>query len=147
MTGLMNIVNRVMERLAAANNMTPSEFAVFRFFLSKDVWTPTALASELSLPISRVSRKLSKLADRGLLVRRRLSSDRRVVTLRLSDKGKALALQIDERVRATEATLSDGISANEPEVFASVSSKVKANYKAMSSQNGVPERLDAEPLS
>ena len=42
----------------------------------------------MSLPIYRVSRKLSKLADRGLLVRRRLSSDRRVVTLRLSNKGK-----------------------------------------------------------
>ena len=131
MTELLNIVNRAMERLAAANNMTPSEFAVFRFFLRKDVWTPTALASELSLPVSRVSRKLSKLADRGLLVRRRLSSDRRVVTLRLSNKGRALALQIDELVRATEATLSDGISANEMEVFASVSSRVMANYAAL----------------
>ena len=131
MTGLLNIVNRVMERLAAANDMTPSEFAVFRFFLSKDVWTPTALASELSLPVYRVSRELSKLADRGLLVRRRLSSDRRVVTLRLSNKGKDLALEVDERVKAAEATLSDGISANEMEVFGSVSSRVMANYAAM----------------
>ena len=131
MTGLLNIFNQAMDRLAAAYGMTPLEFAVFRAFIRKDGWSTTALASELSLPVYRVSRKLSKLADRGLLVRRRRNGDRRVVTLKLSDRGKALALQVDESVREAEATLSDGISANEMEVFASVSSRVMANYAAM----------------
>ena len=120
-----------MDRLAAAYGMTPSEFAVFRLFLRNDGWTPTAAASELSLPVHHVSRKLSKLAGRGLLARRRRTSDRRVVTLRLTGKGRDLALEIDERVRAAEATLSDGISANELEVFASVSSRAMANYAAL----------------
>ena len=131
MTGLLNIVNQAMDRLAAAYGMTPSEFAVFRLFLRNDAWTPTAAASELSLPIHRVSRKLGKLADRGLLARRRRTSDRRVVTHRLTSKGRDLALEIDERVRAAEAALSDGISANELEVFASVSSRAMANYAAL----------------
>ena len=67
----------------------------------------------------------------GLMRRRRLRSDRRVVALALTEEGKALALELHRRVQAYDARLSEGVSEEELAVFASVLFKVMANYTAL----------------
>ena len=67
----------------------------------------------------------------GLMRRRRRRSDRRVVILALTEEGKALTLELHWSVQAYDARLSDGVSEDEMAVFASVLSRVMANYAAL----------------
>ena len=85
------------------------------------------------LPVdgSRVSRLVTGLVDKGLVRRRRLRSDRRVVMLRLSDEGRELTLRIMERMQGYDAMLTEGIGEEEMRVFISVSARIIANHDAM----------------
>ena len=58
-----------------------------------------------------------------------LLSDRRVVVLTLTEAGMALT----QDVQAYDARLSEGVGEEEMAVFASVTSKVMANYTALQS--------------
>ena len=50
--------------------------------------------------------------------------------LTLTDKGRGLTQDLHQRVQAYDSTLCEGISDKEMAVFASVSSKVMANFSA-----------------
>ena len=65
------------------------------------------------------------------VMRRRRRSDRRIVMLALTEEGKALTLELHRSVQADDSRLSEGISEEEMAVFASVLSKVMANYTAL----------------
>ena len=108
-TGLANAVARGMEEQVAPYNLIPLEFAILRVFLGREEWTTTQLAKALPVTLSRISRIVTKLVDRGLLRRRRLRSDRRVVALALTEEGKALTLELHRSVQAYDARLSVGV--------------------------------------
>ena len=93
-------------------------------------WTTTQLAKALPVTLSLVSRVVTKMVGMGLM-RRRRRSDRRVVMLALTEEGKALTLELHRSVQAYDAMLSEGVSEEEMAVFASVLSKVMANYTAL----------------
>ena len=93
-------------------------------------WTTTQLAKALPVTLSRVSRVVTKMVGMGVM-RRRRRSDRCVVMLALTEEGKALTLELHRSVQAYDARLSEGISEEELAVFASVLSKVMANYTAL----------------
>ena len=131
---LANVVAKGMEELVAPHGFIPLEFALLRAFLQKEEWTATELAQLLPVKLSRISRVVTKLVDRDLLRRRRLRSDRRVVALALTEEGKALTLELHRSVQAYDARLSEGVSEEELAAFASVLSKVMANYTALQSR-------------
>ena len=62
----------------------------------------------LPVDASRVSRIVTAVVDRGLLVRRRLPEDRRVVMLHLSEEGRDLTLRALGSMDAFVARLLDG---------------------------------------
>ena len=93
-------------------------------------WTTTQLAKALPVTLSRVSRVVTKMVGMGVM-RRRRRSDRRIVMLGLTEEGKALTLELHRSVQAYDAMLSEGVSEEEMAVFASVLSKVMANYTAL----------------
>ena len=128
MTGLVNVVARGMAQIVAAHGLTHIDFALLRLFLGIEKWTTTQLAETLPLAPSGISRSVTKLVDKGLVRRRRLLSDRRVVMLTLTDQGLALTQELHQRVQAYDSMLCEGISEEEMVIFASVSSKVMANY-------------------
>ena len=130
-TGLANAVARGMEEQVAPYNLIPLEFAILRAFPGREEWTTTQLAKALLVTLSRISRIVTKMVGRDLLRRRRLRSDRRVVILTLTEEGKALTLELHRRVQAYDARLSVGVHEEELAVFASVLSKVIANYTAL----------------
>ena len=137
-TGLANAVARGMEEQVAPYNLIPLEFAILRAFLDREEWTTTQLAKALPVTLSCISRIVTKLVDRDLLRRRRLRSDRRVVALALTEEGKALTLELHRSVQAYDARLSVGVHEEELAVFASVLSKVMANYTALQTgRNGI----------
>ena len=135
MTGLANAVARSMAELAESNGLMPLDSALLRLFLEREKWTTTQMAEALPVTLSLVSRVVTKMVGMGLMRRRRLRSDRRVVMLALTEGGKALTLELHRRVQAYDATLSEGVSAQEMAVFTSVTSKVMANYASLVQSN------------
>ena len=92
---------------------------------------PAALPPQaLPLAPSSISRTVTKLVDKGLIQRRRLLSDRRVVILTLTQEGMALTQDLHRRVQAYEAELCGSVSDEEMGVFTSVTSTIMANYAA-----------------
>ena len=134
-TGLANAVARSMAELAESNGLMPLDSALLRLFLEREKWTTTQMAEALPVTLSLVSRVVTKMVGMGLMRRRRLRSDRRVVMLALTEGGKALTLELHRRVQAYDATLSEGVSAQEMAVFTSVTSKVMANYASLVQSN------------
>ena len=65
------------------------------------------------------------------MVGMRLMRRRRIVILALAEEGKALTLELHRSVQAYDARLSKGVSEEQLAVFASVLSKVMANYTAL----------------
>ena len=133
-TGLANAVARSMAELAKSNGLMPLDFVLLRLFLEREEWTTTQMAEALPVTLSLVSRVVTKMVGMGLLRRRRLRSDRRVVMLALTEEGRALTLELHRSVQACDARLSEGVSEEELAVFASVTSKVMANYTALQSR-------------
>ena len=133
-TGLANAVARGTVDLVVPYGLIPLDFALLRLFLEREEWTTTQLAEALPVNVSRVSRVVTKMVGMGLMRRRRRRSDRRVVMLALTEEGKALTLELHRSVQTYDAKLSEGVSEEELAVFASVLSKVMANYTAL--QNG-----------
>ena len=79
----------------------------------------------------RISTVVNKFVEMGLMTRRFPNEDRRVTFLTLTDKGKALTLELQRRMQAYSETLSQGVSDEEMAAFVSVTSKVLANYNAL----------------
>ena len=129
-TGLVNAVARGMAQIVSAHGLTHVDFALLRLFLGVEEWTTTQMAQALPLAPSSISRTVTKLVDKGLVQRRRLLSDRRVLILTLTQEGMALTQDLHRRVQAYEAGLCGNVSDEEMEVFTSVTSTIMANYAA-----------------
>lgn len=136
MAGLANAVERGLAKELAPYQLTPMEFNLLRFCLIEqgEEITATQLAQMLPVDASRVSRIVTAVVDRGLLVRRRLPEDRRVVMLHLSDEGRELTLQALRGMDAFVAGLMEGISEDDIRVFVSVFSRMVANHAAFMEQ-------------
>ncbi len=129
--GLVNAVARGMAQIVAPHGLTHIDFALLRLFLGTEEWTTTQLAQTLPIAVSGISRSVTKLVDMGLIQRRRLLSDRRVVILTLTEEGSKLTQGLHSRVQAFDSRICEGVSEEEMAVFASVSSRVMANYAAL----------------
>ena len=130
-TGLVNAVARGMAQIVAPHGLTHIDFALLRLFLSVEEWNTTQLAQALPLAPSSISRSVTKLVDMGLIQRRRLLSDRRVVILTLTEDGLMLTQDLHQSVQAFDVSLCEGIGEEEMAVFSSVSSRVMANFETL----------------
>ena len=128
---LVNAVAKGMAELVAPHDLIPLEFALLRVFLGEEERTTTQLAQILPVKMSRISVVVTKMVGMGLMRRRRLRSDRRVVMLALTGEGRTLTSELHRSVQAYDARLSEGVSEKEQAVFASVLSRVMANYTAL----------------
>ncbi len=129
--GLVNAVARGMGQIVSAHGLTHIDFALLRLFLGSQEWTTTQLAQMLPIALSGISRSVTKLVDMGLIRRRRLLSDRRVVILTLTEEGLKLTQDLDVRVQAFDSRLCEGVGKEDMAAFASVTARVVANYAAV----------------
>ena len=116
--------------------ITSLEYGVLRDCMIKGECTATELAATLPVDASRISRIVNTLVERGLLIRRRLRDDRRVVMLRLSDEGRELTSTLNQRMQAYNARLMENVAEEELSVFASVARKILANHTDMAAAHG-----------
>ena len=136
MAGLANAVERGLAKELAPYHLTPMEFNLLRFCLIEqgEEITATQLAQMLPVDASRVSRIVTAVVDRGLLVRRRLPEDRRVVMLHLSEEGRDLTLRALGSMDAFVARLLTGVSEDDVQVFVSVFAAMVANHATFMEQ-------------
>ena len=77
-----------------------------------------------------ISRNVDKLVEKGLIRRRRLRSDRRVVRLSLTKEGLDLMPELGRRLQAVNALLLRGVSEREKLVFMRTMQKIAANAES-----------------
>ena len=131
---LENVVYKGIASEAAPYGLFPLDVHLLMVCREMRECTATQLADHLPVDASRISRLVTGLVDRGLLRRRRLRRDRRIVMLRLSPQGEALSPQgeeVIERMQAYYGRITEGLSAREMRAFAAAALKIVANYEAM----------------
>lgn len=129
--GLVNVVSGGAVAIVGSHHLNTLEFYLLRALLRMDEGTASELTDAFPVTKSRISRIVSKLVGRGLISRRRLRNDRRVVMLSLTAKGKAVALDIQERLNAFDAMLTENVSKQEKSFLASAAAKIAANCPGM----------------
>ena len=129
--GLVNVVDKGMADEVAPYDLSTLEFSLLRVCMERVECTATQMSEVLPSDAPRISRMVSRLVDMGLISRRRLRSDRRVIMLRLTEQGKELTSQLVWRVREYEALLTESISEEELRAFASIASKIVANHASL----------------
>ena len=128
-TDLGLAVTRGISEILAPYGLFPVDFSLLRACRRMDgECTATQLAEVVPTDPSRISRIVNKLVELGLLSRRRLQDDRRMVMLRLTDEGRELTSQLHGRTQAYYAALMEGIAAEDLRVFASTSARIAENY-------------------
>ena len=116
---------------AAPHDIQPVEFNLLQYCSETGECTATQLARVLPIDASRISRIVTRLVDRELLVRRRLPHDRRTVMLSLTDKGARLVAELGERVEAYLLALLEGFDEQQVRMIESVTVRMRENFAAM----------------
>lgn len=111
--------------------LIPSEYYVLNALLRRGEWTASELTEAFPVTKSRISRVVSKLVNQGLITRRRLRNDRRVVMLSLTREGEALAMDVKARINEFDSRLTADVSEDEMAVLASAASRIAANCAAV----------------
>ena len=131
-TDLGIAVTRGISDVLAPHGLFPVDFSLLRACLRfGSECTATQLAEVVPTDPSRISRIVTKLVDLGLLSRRRLPDDRRMVMLRLTDEGSELTSRLYEHTQAYYAALMEGIAAEDLRGFESTAAKVMENYRRL----------------
>ena len=130
-SSLANAVYKGIAAEVARYDLSPLDIQLLMICLERNECAATQLAQLLPVDASRISRIVTGLADRGLLRRRRLRSDRRVVMLRLSPHGHELTVQVAEHMQAYYARLTHGLNEREMRAFARTAQRISGNYATM----------------
>ena len=126
--GLVNAVTKGTEEEVRPYGLSVVEYNLLKTCMERSEANATDLADVLPVDAPRVSRIVTGLVEKGLLIRRRLRNDRRIVMLRLSEQGQELTSMLRQRIDAYDARLREGIGDDEMRVFVSVTEKIVANY-------------------
>ena len=129
--GLGNAVYKGIATEMAPYDLTPLDIQLMMVCAERGECTATYLAQLLPVDASRISRMVTDLADRGLVRRRRLRSDRRIVMLRLSPDGDHMISEVSQRMQRYYGALTAGFSDEEMSTFATIALGIIANYEAM----------------
>ena len=92
---------------------------------------PSQLAETLHLDSSTVTGILSRLQDKGLIIRSFNTGDRRKVIVHLTDEGRALEKPVSEIIERLNHELTDGISETDMDVFHKVISTITENAEKL----------------
>ena len=105
---LSTAVIKALADEAAPHDIQPVEFNLLQFCSETGECTATQLARVLPVDASRISRIVTRLVEKGLLLRRRLPHDRRTVMLSLTDEGTRLVAELGDRVEGYLSQLLEG---------------------------------------
>lgn len=116
--------------------LTLVQWSVLERCANQQANTVTALAGCISVDQASISRAAADLVQLGLLQRRRLQQDRRIVQLQATEQGRDLTRQLTPSMQAIYPILLEGISEEELEVFSSIATRVAANVRRHNQRKG-----------
>jgi DNA-binding MarR family transcriptional regulator len=93
------------------------EWRVLGTLLSRENCSMGELSDATAIPVTALSRLVGSMERKGTIVRRRSSSDARVVQTALTRQGRAAALRLVPGARAREESLTSLLSANQARVL------------------------------
>lgn len=128
---LLNAVDRGLTGTLAPYDLIPVELDLLRFCRDRGECTATQMTGILPTDPSRISRLVHRLVEMGLVNRRRLTDDRRVVMLSLTPEGEELVQRMDKLVQKFYEALTEGVSEADLAVFLSAGRRMVNNYDAM----------------
>ena len=131
MFGLSNAVYNGIAGEVAPYDLFPLDAYLLMICKERGECSATQVTQLLPVDASRVSRLVTGLADKGLVRRRRLRNDRRIVMLRLSPEGERVTAEVSALMQAYYDRLTDGLSPREVDAFAAAALRILANYDAM----------------
>jgi DNA-binding MarR family transcriptional regulator len=73
-----------------------NDLGLFEVLATPEVWSVRRVAQALGAPISTISSALDRLEQQGLVARRRIAGDRRVVCIELTGRGRRLAVRLGD---------------------------------------------------
>ena len=112
-------------------DLRPIEFNLLRYCNEIDDCNATELAEVLPVDASRISRIVTRLVDRGLLIRHRQPDDRRIVTLQVSNEGKVLVSLLLQRMNTYVSRIAENIGDEEMRGFESAIAMMLANHREL----------------
>jgi DNA-binding MarR family transcriptional regulator len=129
-TEMFNALDKAKAQEVAPHGLTTLEYNLLWYCLEGER-TATELAQVLPVDGSRISRVVTGLVDRGLLRRRRLRNDRRIVMLSLTEEGRETTSGIFGNMRRYYAMLTKDIDEEELRAFSSVTARIVAKLAAV----------------
>ena len=127
----MNVAAKDIAEQVGSGGLNPLEFALLRIVLKEEECTSTQLAQMLPVRPSPISQVVTRPVDRGLTSRRRPRQNRRVAISTLAEEERVPTLGLHRRVQAYDSRLSEGVTKEEMASMASATSKILANYAAL----------------
>ena len=128
---LMAAVDKGMAEALSPYGLNALEFKLLKFCMENEECTATQLSEVLPTDPARISRLVNGLVEMGLLSRRRLTSDRRVVMLSLTDAGIERTQGSDRSIQAFFEVLAEGISEDDLATFVATVLRMTANCDAL----------------
>ena len=130
-SNLAYAVDRGIAREMAPYDLAPLDVHLLTICRDMEECTATQLAQMLPVDAARISRLVNGLVEKGLLIRRRPRTDRRVVLLRLSEDGERLAAEVAQQLAECYAGLTAGLDQSEIDAFATAAMRIITNHRAM----------------
>ena len=131
LTHAQNAVFTYFKRELHHLDVTPIQYASLKCLWEEDGQMPSQLAETLHLDSSTVTGILSRLQDKGLIIRSFNTGDRRKVIVHLTDEGRALEKPVSEIIERLNHELTDGISEADMEIFHRVIGTITENAEKL----------------
>ena len=131
LTHAQNAVFTYFKRELHHLDVTPIQYASLKCLWEEDGQMPSQLAETLHLDSSTVTGIISRLQDKGLIIRSFNTGDRRKVIVHLTDEGRALEKPVSEIIERLNHELTDGISEADMEVFHRVIGTITENAEKL----------------
>ena len=136
MRRILALATAEVDRRLEASGLTSAQWLPLLKLHTGTAGSVAELARECQLDVGAMTRLLDRLEGKGLLCRRRSSTDRRVVNLVLTDAGRAAAETIPAVVCSVENAYLAGFTMAEWQQLKSLLHSVLGNAMAIRSEKG-----------
>lgn len=124
LSGILEIVNRHFEAALAGYGLAPKHYGVLMAVREYPEMTQAEAAALLNVDRSSMGKFVDLLEEKGFLVRKKRSADRRVYCLALTPDGEAAAVTLWEIMRQSERQAVAHLSEKEVRTFERLVDKI-----------------------
>ena len=134
---LASALRKGLDRELAALEITSAQYAILEVCYRGEANSPSALARVIPVDTAAISRQLDKLREKGLIRRRRLTSDRRSIRVELTEEGRTLVPKLSPLMHVNNSRFLEGVTEGEQAAFSAIIQKMLRHAQsAVDSQNG-----------